>query len=288
MCHEAKDLHRITPEELKALQSHLLKMYKDIEAVCDKHGLTVMLAFGSVLGAVRHGGFIPWDDDLDLLMPRKDYDKFINEYAKELPDNYIVYAPNSQNGPTYRFGKVIDKSTLLLSAGEELIPNRHQGIYIDIFPLEYITNNTWVNNIKKMVCMFLMYTASSVDQFKENSPSYRKLMSGNKAAKANYWFRMVWGGCFSFLKPTIWYNLCDKFCRNDKKTEFVDYVAANYQWKPKPINMFLPVRKTNFEGTVAYLPNQPVKFLETVFGNWQRVPPESERWEHFIKKIELP
>ncbi len=287
MCHQAKDLRRITPDELKALQVHLLKMYKDIEAVCDRHGLTIMLAFGSVLGAVRHGGFIPWDDDLDVLMPRDDYDKFINLYADELPDNYITYAPDSKNGPIYRICKVVDSSTRLVPAGVEETGEPSQGVFIDVFPLEYITDNKWVNRYKKAVCMFLMYTASSVDQFKANSRSYRKLMSGSPSARFNYWFRMIWGFCFSFLKTSTWYNLCDRFCRSTKKTRFVDYVSANYRWKPKPLEMFLPVSKADFEDTSVYLPNQPVQFLEEVFGDWQRIPPESERWEHFVKKLEL-
>ena len=79
-CRKSSDVHELTSDELKRLQSHLLKMYKELESLCVKHNLTVMLAYGSVLGAVRHGGFIPWDDDLDVFMPRKDYELLINRY----------------------------------------------------------------------------------------------------------------------------------------------------------------------------------------------------------------
>jgi lipopolysaccharide cholinephosphotransferase len=92
MCHQSDELHELTEEERIRLQAHLRKMYKDVEAVCLRHGLTVMLADGSVLGAIRHGGFIPWDDDIDLNMPRRDYEEFINTYASELPDHYKVFA----------------------------------------------------------------------------------------------------------------------------------------------------------------------------------------------------
>ena len=95
MCHQSEELYVLTEDERHKLQAHLRKMYKEVERVCDRHGLTIMLADGSLLGAVRHSGFIPWDDDIDLNMPRKDYEEFINNYASELPSNYVVYAPNS-------------------------------------------------------------------------------------------------------------------------------------------------------------------------------------------------
>lgn len=285
LCRESKDLHKITDEERKQLQSHLLKMYKDLEAVCDKHGITVMLAYGSVLGAIRHKGFIPWDDDLDVFMLRDDYDKFINEYANELPDNYIIYAPNSQNGPTYRFGKMIDKNTFLLSAGEELISNRHQGIYIDIFPLEYIGSNKFVNKTKRLISMFLMYTSSSVDQWEQKSPSYKRLMSGNSSAKFNYWFRQITGCLFSFLSSQAWYNLTDKFCHYKKKTQYVDKVTGDYRWVPMPLDMFVPTTEGSIDGTSVHLPHKPIDFLEFEYGDWQWIPPENERWEHYVKDI---
>ncbi|MBQ9219046.1 MAG: LicD family protein [Muribaculaceae bacterium] len=285
MCRESKDLHRITEDERKKLQSHLLKMYKDLEAVCDRHDLSVMLAYGSTLGAIRHKGFIPWDDDLDVFMLRDDYDKFINLFAEELPDNYIVYAPNSKNGPTYRFGKLIDKDTTLLSAGAEKIPGIFQGIYIDIFPLEYIGTNKFINKAKRVVSMFLMYTSSSVAQWEKRNPSYKKIMSGNRTAKFNYWFRNIYGLCFSFIKSTSWYNLTDKFCHYKKKTQYVDKVTGDYRWVPMPLDMFIPTTQGEIDGVPVHLPHKPIDFLEFEYGDWQRIPPENERWEHYVKEL---
>mgnify|MGYP000934529859 FL=1 len=71
-------------------------MYSDILRVCEKYNIRVMLGGGSALGAVRHGGFIPWDDDLDLIMPREDYNKFISVFDKELSDLYEITSPNSK------------------------------------------------------------------------------------------------------------------------------------------------------------------------------------------------
>ena len=115
MCLSSTELHVLTSEERQALQAHLRLMYKNIEEVFERHGLTIVFACGSLLGAERPGVFIPWDDDLDVYMPREDYDRLINVYADELPSNYIVYAPNSKNGPTYQFAKIIDKSNFFIA-----------------------------------------------------------------------------------------------------------------------------------------------------------------------------
>ena len=119
----------MTDEERTRLQQHLLEMYKEIEAVCVKHDLTVMLAYGSVLGAIRHGGFIPWDDDMDLFMPRRDYELLINDYADDLPEHLKVYAPNCKNGTYGRFAKVIDTKTKFIPAGVEDTGSPKQGIF---------------------------------------------------------------------------------------------------------------------------------------------------------------
>ncbi len=94
-CLQSNELHALTDDERCRLQAHLRKMYLEIEKVCNRHGLRMCLGCGNVLGALRHQGFIPWDDDLDLLMPRDDYDKLINEYANELPESYKIFSPNS-------------------------------------------------------------------------------------------------------------------------------------------------------------------------------------------------
>lgn len=76
-CIQSKDLHATADEERSRLQEHLRKMYLKIEKLCDRHYLRMCTGYGTVLGAIRHNGFIPWDDDMDLLMPREDYDKLI-------------------------------------------------------------------------------------------------------------------------------------------------------------------------------------------------------------------
>ena len=129
-CMRSTKLHAMTDSEKSRLQAHLRKMYLEIEKVCNRHNLRMCTGYGTVLGAIRHQGFIPWDDDMDILMPREDYNKLISLYADELPDNLKVFAPNSKRKAIYRFAKVVDTNTRLLFPGADAndIAN---GVFID-------------------------------------------------------------------------------------------------------------------------------------------------------------
>lgn len=284
-CQTSDDVHQMTAEERTRLQQHLLEMYGEIEAVCVKHGLTVMLAYGSVLGAIRHSGFIPWDDDLDLFMPRRDYELFINDYAEELPEHLKVYAPNSKNGTFGRFAKVIDTKTKFIPAGVKDTGSPKQGIFVDIFPLDSIKKRPIRNKISRFIGMSLMYIGESVGRYHSDTTLFRKLMMQSTTGKINFWMRQSIGFVFSFLGYQKWMNLVDRFCANDNQTGYVSDLMGDYTWCPIPVNEFFPPTTGPFEGRKVFLPHQPIKHLERYYGDWQRIPPEEERWLHFIREI---
>lgn len=286
-CYASDDVHQITDEERSRLQKHLLGMYKEIEAVCVKHNLTVMLAYGSVLGAIRHGGFIPWDDDMDLFMPRRDYELLINEYADELPNHLKVYAPNCKNGTFGRFAKVIDTKTKFIPAGVRDTGSPKQGIFVDIFPLDSIKKRPIRNKISRFVGMALMYIGESVGRYKSDNTLFRRLMMYSTTAKINYWMRQTIGFVFSFLSYQKWMDIIDRFCANGDQTGYVSDLLGDYTWRPVPVNEFFPPTIGEFEGRSVYLPHQPIKHLERYYGNWQQIPPEEDRWLHFIRYIKF-
>ena len=287
MCHQSEELYVLTEDERHKLQAHLRKMYKEVERVCDRHGLTIMLADGSLLGAVRHSGFIPWDDDIDLNMPRKDYEEFINNYASELPSNYVVYAPNSKNGPIANFAKVVDTDTEIVEPGGEN-SKVHHGFALDIFPLESISANKKLYNFyKKYMSFLLIYIIGSVYQYNAHSELYKRLMSGCFAGRFNYWFRRMIGFFFSFRSTASWQNIFDRFVRNTEETGYVHRPSDYCKWIPIPQKVFSPVKRVNFDDITAYIPNGYEYLLEFDFGDWHRIPSEEERWQHFLVRIKF-
>lgn len=103
-------LMEVDNESRRILQHTILGIYKDLLAVCKKYNLTPYLIGGSCLGAIRHKGFIPWDDDLDVGMSRSDYQKFKKVFKKELSDRYVLNAPNYIGCAKGRFAKMMKKT----------------------------------------------------------------------------------------------------------------------------------------------------------------------------------
>lgn len=121
-------------QELRRLQMDILD---SVHAFCQTHGLCYFLSSGTLIGAVRHGGYIPWDDDVDIYMPRKDYERFLNEYTDD-KSIYRVINPSSEPHYYYTFAKVVDKRTRMVETetqGYEI------GVYIDVFPVDYVSDD---------------------------------------------------------------------------------------------------------------------------------------------------
>ena len=121
-------------EQLRQLQLAEHKMLCDFANICDRHGLTYFLDFGTLLGAVRHHGFIPWDDDVDVTMPIADYKKFLKIAQQELGDEYFLQTSDTDRDFHYSFAKIRKNGTTLFRKQFSKW-KVHQGIWLDVFPL---------------------------------------------------------------------------------------------------------------------------------------------------------
>lgn len=121
---------------LRSLQNRMLEILICIDRICQDYNIPYWLGSGTLLGAVRHGGFIPWDDDIDIELLRPDYLKLLNILSKELPKKYALQTTQSDSGYVYLYAKVRDTQSLVK---EKCIFNKqfkYNGAFIDIFPLE--------------------------------------------------------------------------------------------------------------------------------------------------------
>ncbi len=126
-------MRKLSFEETKKLELDILK---DVTSFCEAHNIRYFLAYGTLIGAVRHKGFIPWDDDIDLQMPRPDYEKFMALYnEKNSASPYKALNPLT-DGSRHTFLKVVDTRTAKLEKGMRYAEGKVPGIDIDIFPLD--------------------------------------------------------------------------------------------------------------------------------------------------------
>lgn len=137
---------------LRRLQLTQLEMLKVVDKFCAEHSIKYSLYAGTLLGAVRHKGFIPWDDDLDICMPREDYERFIELWQHYAPAGFVLQNKENTSVFTQSFTKLRKDHTTFLQPGEEKV-SYHTGIFIDIFPFDRIPDRK-INRVKqKLYCM---------------------------------------------------------------------------------------------------------------------------------------
>lgn len=135
----------------------LMEMLKEYIRICDKYRLLYFMAGGSALGAVRHGGFIPWDDDIDVVMPRSDYMKFLNIAQDELKEPYFLQ--NYRTEPDFRldYSKIRNTNTTFIETTAQRLHINH-GVYLDIFPIDgYPVKTNEVNRLEFKKRVYKLY-----------------------------------------------------------------------------------------------------------------------------------
>ena len=153
-------MNAINDLSLKKIQKAELYLLLEFDKVCREQGFTYFLDSGTALGAIRHGGFIPWDDDIDVGMPRKDYDRFMEIGQSYLPDNVFLQNRRTEKNYSRYAAKLRLKGTIFPETDSALY--EHNGIFIDIFPFDNIAGNRFwarlaVKNVVEMLHVIRTY-----------------------------------------------------------------------------------------------------------------------------------
>lgn len=282
-------LHILSEEDSKAQKALLLDMYKDIACLCDKHKLVYMLGGGTCLGAVRHKGYIPWDDDLDIMMPRTSYEMLIQLLAKgALGEKYEYDAPNAKKDCKNPFLKVYRKYTLDIEITSETAPGP-KGIFIDVFPMDYAPNNHFLRKIKGALSDFLQAVCSCVLYTEYPSKRYKEFMMKTEDGKKRYRQRMFLGHLFGVIPHRKWVWWFDQLNAKSKKSNYLTVPTGrnHYVGETQLVDVFIPLQKGVFEGVKVNLPSNYDAYLTALYGNYMEVPPVEKRERHFVYKYSL-
>lgn len=277
---------KLSEKEISELQTVLLEIYADIFHACEKNDIKPILQGGTLLGYKRHKGFIPWDDDLDLGMLRKDYEKFKKIFDTELSENYILKGPGCREGATNRFIQVFKKNTVFSTV--DMAEDTPHMISIDIFPIDYVPNGKWQQKIKGVYCNILMIFTSCVEFKKHMNNTLKAHMIRTLQGKINLKIRMFLGRCLSFKSLDSWYQKVDKSIQTRKKTKFVTSATGRKHYLGEIIaaDSMVPLKKTKFCGLDAWIPAKPDDYLRNLYGDtYMEIPPESKRESHFILEL---
>ena len=281
----------IEGDNLFKLQKCLIYMLKDIDTFFEKQGITYCISGGTLLGKIRHNGFIPWDDDLDIVMPRKDYDrlkKIFENSDDEFCKKYDFRGPGYCKGAIYRISKIYKNDSVMESIISK--DNEINKVFIDIFPIDYVPDNNIMMYIRGIMTMALIGIIACVE-VKENGPNNTVIDFG-LPWKLRSAILKIFGNLFSFYSLNHWYNLLDSVSKNTKqnvKSKRITFPTGSlfYFSEMVPAEVYYPFKRTEFCGITTWIPNQPEKYLENRYGNWQKIPDPKDRENHFVKKLDI-
>ena len=281
------DVIIIDNSTLLQIQKQLLWMMDDIVNVFEKEKIRWFLSGGSILGAVRHKGFIPWDDDIDIFLEREEYEKLRKVFETELGEKYELKNPGDKDYLMH-YPRIQKKGTKIQSI--QSIENHSHGLFIDIFVLENTYDNWFLRNLHGLRSTFLLFVDSSVRlsacsanilKYTNNNPQIRKEVKKRTAISRLFKFRSLehWLACsdnvFSSVKKRGKYLVCPGGVKH-----FFGELYNSTMFE-RPVKMCFENRNWN-------VPVDPDMYLKIRYGdNYMEIPPVEKRERHAYVVLEL-
>lgn len=274
----------IDDEQLAKLKQANLNLLQDLHDICVKNDITYSIAYGTMLGAVRHAGFIPWDDDIDVVMKRADYEKFRKIVAEEYGKDFWVRDRDSEKICPYYFGKFMKKGTVLTECQMEGFPQKY-GIYIDIFVLDYVPQSGLKRKIAKFNFTLGARMASLSCDFRFPSRTIMEAGKKHKELGSYYKKRRLLGFFASILPIRFWTKLSLRAVRSEKPS---DKLWTGIWLKIQPATDMENLKEYEFEGRKFFGFADYDAYLKSQYGNnYMQLPPEEKRERHMIIEMKL-
>lgn len=262
--------------ELDQTKEVLLKMFAEFHQICIDNNIRYFAVGGTMLGIARHGGFIPWDDDIDVGMPREDYNK-LRQLNYE-SDRYLFEFHNSPDKRfSYPYGKMYDCTTTLIENTRNKIK---RGVYIDIFPLDGIGNSMkeGIDNYKEIDKLKKILT------FRKTVISKRRPLWKNIVIVSSY---MIPDALLNEKKLSAKITAeCEK--REYSKYSFVGNMVGAWGFKEiMPREVFGTPQKYSFEGIEVLGVEKADEYLKNLYGDWRQLPPKEKQVSHHDYYLDL-
>ena len=270
-------MNLIPQEEQRRIQLNLLKYFAQI---CEENHYRYYVIDGTLLGTIRHKGYIPWDDDIDVAMPRTDYDKFLKEFSGINRDGNVKLISRNTN-PLYHlaFAKLYDGTTTLR---ERRVRKKYQflyGIYIDIFPLDSVPSDP---KARKRFVMRNYYLSKTISMNVIGLEVSHKSWVGKVLYTALYYLQKPFPIQHLTGLQEKWIKSCNEKNRGSglvKELAFQDADVELYFFEED----FRECVKMPFENLLVRVPKGYDRILRNTYGDYMQLPPESERINHGIE-----
>ncbi len=270
--------------DVELLHTKQLEIMDAIHKVCCDNHITYYLIGGSCLGAIRHKGFIPWDPDIDIAMPRKDYERFFSNVKSRLPNNLQAHTYKTDYFYIKPHGLVCMKDTILYTESEQdnlQIPNF--GVYIDVFPLDKCPENKQLQlkhakdylRIKKLK----KYKFSFI--YKQNSLVKKMLKYLIRCFMWPISIRFINDRQQKIMTRYLELESCNLWCSIASKYKYEKQLMPKYYYGTPQL--------AKFEDREFYIPEMPEKYLTQIYGDYMKLPPKDEQNKllNYFTKLEI-
>ena len=257
--------NEIRIEDIWAAEQSILD---EIDRVCKENGLRYSLAYGTLLGAVRHKGFIPWDDDVDIFMPREDYERLKEIWSDTAAEGFILQDCESDGGPANNFVKIRKDNTTFIMFEEERDRAYHKGIYVDIFPVDRLAPGRIGKAVQKLLFAVNLLFSRGYQSGTGGAVGFVEKILLGIVRRKNYKRLSRWAG----RRSRRWNNTANnRVC------------ACTLQGCKRilPADMFDEMKTVSFSGREYPAVKDADAMLRIIYGDYMQLPPEEERvWKH--------
>ena len=280
-------LYIIQETDLELIHKILKKALYDLEEVCKEEGIAWILSGGSMLGAVRHGGFIPWDDDIDIFMTRRDFERFRTIFDKRLSENYELKVPGDP-GYLMHYPQMYIKGTVAQSI--QSTRQNEESLFIDIFLLESTYNNRFFRFIHGCLSNAFLAADSAV-RTKNCETMLLSYDDGSGKLIKEVKKRCFIAGLFGFWRLEKWLKISDKvfsMCKNEGQYVVCPSGALHFFGETFLREKMCKTKEVPFEDITAFIPEDSEYYLSLRYGkDYMTPPPTGKREKHAFVKFEV-